>query len=144
MWRVLSADAVLEIIFRFIGRPRDYESPHVDIVIDDGGHTFPRQIASFEEFYPHLQPQGVYLCEDIHTSVAPHFEGGYRRPGTFLEYSKGLIRPPDAWYTFEPERFAADPLTRSTYALHFYDSVLVIEKRPIPQPQQSLTGKPSF
>ena len=72
------------------------------------------------------------------------FRGRLPAPGTFLEYSKGLIRSPDAWYTFEPERFAVDALTRSTYALHFYDSVLVIEKRPIPQPQQSLTGKPSF
>jgi len=37
-----------------------------------------------------------------------------------------------------------DDVTRSTYALHFYDSVLVVEKRPIDPPQQSLTGKPSF
>jgi len=33
---------------------------------------------------------------------------------------------------------------KATSALRFYDSVLVIEKRPIPRPQQSLTGKPSF
>jgi len=37
-----------------------------------------------------------------------------------------------------------DAMTRSTYALHFYDSVLVAEKRPISEPEQSLTGKPSF
>jgi hypothetical protein len=72
------------------------------------------------------------------------FRGRLPAPGHLPRIQQGLIRPPDAWYTFEPERFAADPLTRSTYALHFYDSVLVIEKRPIPQPQQSLTGKPSF
>ncbi len=118
--------------------------PCVDIVIDDGGHTMGQQIATFEELYPHIQPNGVYLCEDIHTSVAPHFEGGYRREGTFLEYSKGLIDRLYAWYSFEPERFAVDDLTRSTYALHFYDSVLVIEKRPMDAPQQSKTGTPSF
>ncbi len=37
-----------------------------------------------------------------------------------------------------------DDLTRSTYALHFYDSVLVIEKRPMQPPTQSITGKPSI
>lgn len=118
--------------------------PHVDIVIDDGGHLMQQQITSFEELYPHLQPQGIYLCEDIHTSFVPDYGGGYRREGTFLEYGKGLIDRLHAWYSHEPERFAVDKLTRSTYALHFYDSVLVVEKRPIEGPQQSLTGKPSF
>src|SRR6185369_13635192 len=42
--------------------------PHVDIVIDDGGHGMQQQIVSFEELYPHLQPEGIYLCEDMHTS----------------------------------------------------------------------------
>jgi SAM-dependent methyltransferase len=118
--------------------------PHVDIVIDDGGHLMQQQITSFEELYPHVQPQGVYLCEDIHTSFVPDYGGGYRREGTFLEYSKGLIDCLYAWYSYEPERFAVDKLTRSTYALHFYDSVLVVEKRPMQPPQQSRTGKPSF
>lgn len=118
--------------------------PRIDIVIDDGGHTMPQQIASFEELYPHVQPEGVYLCEDIHTSYAPHFDGGYRREGTFIEYAKGLVDRLYAWYSYEPERFAVDALTRSTYALHFYDSVLVIDKRPMAPPQQSITGQPSF
>jgi hypothetical protein len=102
-----------------------------------------QQIASFEELYPHIQPNGLYLCEDMHTSVAPRFGGGYRREGTFLEYSKGLVDRLCAWYSFEPDRFAVDALTRSTYALHFYDSVLVIEKRPIEPPRHSKIGKPS-
>lgn len=118
--------------------------PQVDIVIDDGGHAMRQQIVSFEELYPHLQPNGVYLCEDIHTSVAPQYGGGYRRAGTFLEYAKGLVDQLYAWYSFEPDRFAVNAFTRSTYALHFYDSVLVIEKRPMQAPQQSQTGKPSF
>jgi cephalosporin hydroxylase len=118
--------------------------PQVDIVIDDGGHAMRQQIVSFEELYPHLQPHGVYLCEDIHTSVAPQYGGGYRRAGTFLEYAKGLVDQLYAWYSSEPERFAVNAFTRSTYALHFYDSVLVIEKRPMQAPQQSQTGKPSF
>jgi hypothetical protein len=118
--------------------------PHVDIVIDDGGHTFPQQIATFEELYPHIRPEGVYLCEDIHTSYAPNFDGGYRREGSFIEYAKNLVDRLYAWYSFEPARFQVDALTRSTYALHFYDSVLVMEKRPMEPPRQSLTGKPSY
>ncbi len=118
--------------------------PHIDIVIDDGGHAMGQQIASFEELYPHLQPRGIYLCEDLHTSIVPQYNGGYRRPGTFLEYSKGLVDRLYAWYSTEPQNFAVDELTRSTYALHFYDSVLVVEKRPTDPPRESKTGKPSF
>lgn len=118
--------------------------PQVDIVIDDGGHTMAQQITSFEELYPHVQPRGIYLCEDIHTSYRPDYGGGYRRAGTFAEYAKGLVDRLHGWYSCEPELFDVDEMTRSTYALHFYDSVLVVEKRPIDEPQQTLTGKPSF
>lgn len=120
------------------------ELPRIDIVIDDGGHFPAQQIASFEELYPHLQPNGVYLCEDTHTSYMAAREGAYRKPGTFVEYSKGLIDRLYAWYSEQPEAFSVDALTRSTYALHFYDSVLVIEKRPIGPPQQSVTGTQTF
>ncbi len=125
----------------FLGELRR-QVPRIDIVIDDGGHTMAQQIASFEELYPHLHPDGLYLCEDLHTSYAADYGGGYRRPGTFIEYAKGLVDRLHAWYSQEPS-FAVDWMTRSTYALHFYDSVLVVEKRPIVQPVQSVTGTPS-
>jgi len=118
--------------------------PHIDIIIDDGGHRAEQQIASFEELYPHLQPNGIYLCEDVHSSFMASHEGAYRKPGTFLEYSKGLVDRLYAWYSEQPETFSVDALTRSTYALHFYDSVLVVEKRPIEQPRQSVTGRQVF
>lgn len=118
--------------------------PHVDIVIDDGGHTMVQQITSFEELYPHLQPHGVYLCEDLHTSYYPPYGGGYRRDGTFIQYATRLVDQLHAWYSTEPDRFRVDEITRSTHGLHFYDSVLVVEKRPIAEPTASKTGKPSF
>ena len=118
--------------------------PHIDILIDDGGHFMQLQIATFEELYPHVQPYGIYLCEDIHTSFIAQYGGGYRREGTFLEYSKGLIDRLYAWYSEDQARFHVDSLTESAFALHFYDSVLVIEKRPMVPPQVSRTGTPSF
>ncbi len=118
--------------------------PHVDIVIDDGGHTMRQQIAGFEELYAHIQPNGVYVCEDMHTSYWAHFGGGYRQKGTFLEYGKDLIDRLYAWHSTEQEACAVDAITRSTFALHFYDSMLVIEKRPIEMPRDSMTGRPSF
>jgi hypothetical protein len=124
---------------RFLAEVRG-RVPHVDILIDDGGHTMQQQIATFEELYPHVQPHGIYVCEDVHTSFISAYGGGYRRPGTFLEHSKALIDHLYGWYTQEPERLGVDTFTVSTLGLHFYDSVVVIEKRPIPKPEASHTG----
>ena len=40
--------------------------PKIDILIDDGGHTMKQQIITFEELYPHVKEDGVYLIEDLH------------------------------------------------------------------------------
>jgi 23S rRNA U2552 (ribose-2'-O)-methylase RlmE/FtsJ len=118
--------------------------PHVDIVIDDGGHLMEQQIATFEVLYPHVQPHGVYVCEDMQTSMYPNFGGGFQREGTFLEYSKALVDRLYAWHSKEPERLAVDAVTQSTYALHFYDGVLVVEKRPMAPPRELFSGTRSF
>ena len=117
--------------------------PRIDILIDDGGHKMEQQIATFEELYPHIQPEGIYLCEDIHTSV---ITGWGATPGstTFLDYSKALIDKLYGWYVDNKVQECADPITRSTFGLYFYDSILVVEKRPMQPPRQCSTGTPSF
>ena len=127
----------------FLAQVRD-AVPRIDILIDDGGHTMAQQIVTLEELYLHIQPEGIYLCEDVHTSLLSEYGGGYLRQGTFLEYSKSLIDYLSGWYSEERERLAVNKLTVSTFAMHFYDSVVVLEKRPIGQPEESMTGTPSF
>jgi hypothetical protein len=127
----------------FLARVRE-QVPHIDILIDDGGHHMGQQIAAFEELYPHIQPRGVYVCEDMHTALKAGYGGGYRREGSFLEYSKALVDRLYGWYSEEPDRLTVDAFTQSTFGLHFYDSVVVIEKRPMSVPQSSMRGVPSF
>jgi hypothetical protein len=121
--------------------------PRIDILIDDGGHTMTQLLVTFEELYPHVQPDGVYLCEDLSTCYAPGFGGGLRRDGTFIERAKLLIDSLHGWWGHaagEPG-LSVDDFTRSAFALHFYDSMLVIEKRPRPSPpRRVISGKPSF
>lgn len=114
-----------------------------DIVIDDGGHTMRQQIVTFEEMYPAVKDGGVYLAEDLLTSYFPNWEGGWRKPDTFIEFSKRMIDQLVAWYKPCPE-CQADYITRTAYGLHFYDSILVVEKKNIPNPQELMTGIPSF
>jgi hypothetical protein len=61
-----------------------------------------------------------------------------------VRHATALVDRLHAWYSKQPERFAVDAFTRSTYALHFYDSIVVAEKRPIEEPRVMMTGEPSF
>jgi predicted O-methyltransferase YrrM len=45
-----------------------------DIIIDDGSHFTADQQASFEWLYYHqLKPGGIYILEDLHTSLMPEY-----------------------------------------------------------------------
>ena len=100
-----------------------------------------QQIATFEELFPHVQPHGVYLCEDLHTSYWHRWGGGYKKRGSFIEYSKNWIDALHAWHTREPRRLRVSDFTRSAHSLHYYDSVVVVEKRPMAPPTNEATGE---
>lgn len=108
--------------------------PRIDILLDDGGHSMQQQIATFEEVYPHIEPDGLYVCEDTHTSYWPKYGGGYRKPGTFNEYTKGFIDKLHAWHTPDSAPPRVDSFVESTLAMHWYDSVVVLEKAPRERP----------
>ena len=116
--------------------------PRIDILIDDGGHTMKQQIHTFEELFPLVDKEGVYLCEDLHTSYRPRWGGGYRKKGTFIEYSKNFIDFINAWHSQEPGRLAVSEFTKTVHSLHYYDSILVIEKSPREKPSHLKIGVP--
>ncbi len=128
---------------RFLASVRE-SVPHIDILIDDGGHTMNQQIATFEELYPHLSPRGIYLCEDVHTSLWPEFGGSVRGADTFLQYSQALVDRLYGWHSRQPELLDVTEFTRSTFGVHFYDSMVAIERRPIERPAHSKTGTPTL
>lgn len=111
------------------------------ILLDDGGHQMHQQIATFEELYPRMRSDGVYLCEDTHTSYLPEYGGGYRRATTFMETVKPLVDRLNAYYSPDLSQFAPDEFTRTTGSMHFYDSVLVIERQPHALPQDVTYGR---
>jgi hypothetical protein len=104
-----------------------------DIVIDDGGHFFPQQITTFEEIFSWIEQDGVYLCEDLLTSYLEEYGGGYKKEDTFIEYSKNLIDYLNSWHNSENNPPIND-ITKNTFGIHFYDSVVVMEKRKINPP----------
>ena len=111
-----------------------------EIVLDDGGHKMHEQIITFEELYPHISNNGIYFCEDLHTSYWKKYGGGFRRGESFIEFAKGLIDKLNAWHS-EDERLQPDDLTETMAGLHFYDSVLVIEKELREKPFHKKRGR---
>ena len=117
--------------------------PKVDILIDDGGHFMDHQIITFNELFNHISDDGIYLCEDMHTSYWVSFGGGYKRAGTFLEYSKSFIDQLNAFHSEQVE-FKPDYFTFAVDSIHYYDSILVIEKRKRTPPKNIISGEISF
>jgi len=112
-----------------------------DAILDDGGHDPSQQIASFCHLYPSLAENGVYICEDTQTNFWPKRQDLGRRR-TFVNLASDIAK-----HLTEPhylrrnyDRFGHLPAERSgeltvsyiaatTFAVQFYDAVVVFEKR---------------
>jgi hypothetical protein len=114
----------------------------LDVVIDDGSHFASHQWTSFETLFPLVDANGVYITEDLHACYWPAYEGGLRRHGTFIEEMKGLVDDIHAWYS-EAEQHLTDA-HKTIGGIHFYDSVVVVEKKPKEKPFRVKIGTPSF
>lgn len=109
-----------------------------DIIIDDGGHTMRQQITSFIHLFPHVNPGGVYIIEDLHTSYWPALGGG-NHTGTTIALLKSLIDKVNyagaattiASHRNLPEAVVKkmDIYQKDIRSLCFYDSLVFITKR---------------
>ncbi len=91
----------------------------VDIVIDDGGHTPLQQQVTLEEILPHLNPGGVYLCEDILGTF-----------NSFSAFASSLVSELNC-VDLNPDFISqsrATALQKAVHSMHFYPYALVIEK----------------
>ncbi len=117
--------------------------PPIDILIDDGGHTMQQQIVTYEELFDHVKTDGVYLCEDMHTSYWLEYGGGFRRRNSFVEYTKKFIDYLNAHHS-KQSGLKVNDFTKTVNSIHYYDSMLVIEKRAMVPPHAEKTGNQSF
>lgn len=113
--------------------------PKIDILIDDGGHTMNQIKTSFLELFDHVKEDGVYAIEDLHTCYWLDYGGGYKRMGTFNEFSKNLVDSLHAWHSRQSS-FKIDKYTKTVHSLHYYDSITIIEKRTMKTPVSLSSG----
>jgi hypothetical protein len=113
----------------------------IDIVLDDGSHLGADQKRCFEQIFPQMRDGGVYLVEDLQCSYWRDFSGGYRRRGTFIEYSKNLIDRMHAWYIADDRIDPNEWFARNIRSISFYDGIMAIEKGPKQDPFHVRVGR---
>lgn len=114
----------------------------VDIVLDDGSHVAEHQKVSFETLFPLISENGLYLCEDLHTSYWASFNGGYKRKGAFIEVAKAVTD--DIHADFHEFETSVKDANRNIKCISFYNSMVVIEKEPQSRPNHVEVGDRSF
>ena len=107
-------------------------------MLDDGSHVMSHVVATFRFLYPRMPKNGVYMVEDLHTAYWEEYEGGLRKPSTFIELCKTLIDELNA----DHSRGALPPteFTKSTLSMHFYDSVAVFERGAYTKKKDFMVG----
>ena len=99
-----------------------------DIILDDGSHIMNDLRASFLALFGSVKPGGLYIAEDLHTCYWPDYGGGHRSENSFMEDLKGVIDHMHAFHSIDHEEFTVSSFTLTVKAMHFYDSIAVIEK----------------
>jgi len=110
-----------------------------DIILDDGSHVMEHIWKSFEFLYPRLSKNGVYIVEDLHTAYWEEYGGGINNPASFVNISKTFVDKLNADYARGV--IAPDFMTRFTFAISFYDSMIVYERGTIPIRDAPQIGK---
>lgn len=112
----------------------------IDILIDDGSHVFEHQLVTFRALFKHIREDGLYVCEDLCTSYWQEYSGGVGKPGTYVEFLKGVIDELNAWYWRDNVEAEPDAFANAVHGMHFYPALIVIEKRPMQKPLLTPVG----
>lgn len=114
-----------------------------DIVLDDGGHFPPHQIASITHLWPSLRDGGVYLVEDLHTSYWERYGARRGHPDSFVSWLHGRIDDLHAFHS-EEDGFEVNDWTRTLDGIHIHDSIVALRKAHRSPPVHRRSGRPAF
>ena len=112
-----------------------------DVVLDDGSHRMDHISKSFDFLYPKLPKNGVYMVEDLHTAYWEEFGGVLGKPESFINRAKAFVDHINA----DHSRGAITPdyISRGTFGISFYDSIVVLERGEIPVKEAIRMGSDS-
>ena len=96
---------------------------HVDIMLDDGGHTNDQQIITLIESIKYIKDGGLHVVEDVHSSYQKHYGNPYKY--SFINFSKKTID--DINSTFPNNKNFYYSLKKSIYSVEFFESIVAFK-----------------
>jgi hypothetical protein len=103
----------------------------LDLIVDDGSHVNGDQITTFKTLFPHLNPGGYYVIEDLQTSYWPGFGGNsedLRTSDTTVGYLKSLVDGLNHEELVGSEKAIPSYTDRHITAISFYHALAIVEK----------------
>lgn len=94
----------------------------LDVLLDDGGHTFEQQVVTTECVLPRIRDGGLLVVEDCHTSYMREYGGPSRY--SYVSYAKNLVDGINRRWVDLADRGGCE--TR-VYGIRFYESFVVYE-----------------
>lgn len=94
----------------------------VDIVLDDGGHTYEQQIITTHACIPHIRDGGLMVIEDTHTSYFKDF--GYPTRYSFIEWTKNIVDNINSRLSGLDIRSSRLPYRDTVFAISFHESIV--------------------
>ena len=91
----------------------------LDIVLDDGGHTYEQQIMTTESVIPFINDEGIIIIEDCHTSYMKKF--GFKKL-SFINYAKHLIDNINKRYA----EFNSKTSEKRIWSIQFFESIVAL------------------
>lgn len=110
-----------------------------DIVLDDGSHRMDHMASSFQFFYPKMHKNAVYMVEDLHTAYWEEYGGGLDKPESFMNFAKQCVDRLNADHT--RGKLKPDLITRETFGISFYDSIVCFDKGDVWWKAAPMTGR---
>ena len=89
----------------------------VDVVLDDGGHTFEQQIVTAESLFNNINDHGVLVVEDTHTS---YMNGFGDKKFSFVSYVKDFLDRINARFGDFDKRSSDDRV----WSIQSYESIV--------------------
>lgn len=101
-----------------------------DIIIDDGSHVPSHVIYTFQELFPLLRKDGIYVVEDTQTSYWKSMGGDYKNPNNILtttNYFKHLSDGLNYKEYIDPG-YQPTYMDKNIISIHFYHNLIFIYK----------------
>lgn len=96
------------------------EVGEIDILLDDGGHTYEQQIVTTECLLPHIRDGGLLVVEDTHTSYMEGFGFKHR---SFIKYATNMVDRINQRFS----KLASNATEKRVWGIRFFESFVVFE-----------------